>query len=91
MEIQIPDDLKRYEECILEWLAYKKEKRQSYKPRGLKQLWNKLRKLRDIPSAIEFSMGCNYAGVFDDNKTLRGGPGQGMSIQDAQRIERDGF
>ena len=56
-------------EPVETWLAYKKEKAQSYKPTGFKTFYKKLCELsgnnRDIAMAIiEQSMQNNYAGIF---------------------------
>ena len=50
-------------------LAYKKEKRQTYKPRGLEALKKKLLKLSNgnpeyAKVIVEYSMGNNYTGLF---------------------------
>ena len=51
------------------WLAYKKEKRQAYKPRGLEALKKKLLQLSNgnpeyAKVIVEYSMGNNYTGLF---------------------------
>jgi len=51
------------------WLAYKKEKAQSYKPTGFKTFYKKLCELsgnnpQDAMAIIEQSMQNNYAGIF---------------------------
>lgn len=51
------------------WLAYKKEKRQTYKPRGLEALKKKLLQLSNgnpeyAKVIVEHSMGNNYTGLF---------------------------
>ena len=56
-------------EALEMWLAYKKEKRQTYKPRGLDALKKKLLQLSngnpEYPKVIvEYSMGNNYTGLF---------------------------
>ena len=50
-------------------LAYKKEKRQAYKPRGLEALKKKLLQLSNgnpeyAKVIVEYSMGNNYTGLF---------------------------
>lgn len=50
-------------------LAYKKEKRQTYKPRGLEALKKKLLQLSNgnpeyAKVIVEYSMGNNYTGLF---------------------------
>ncbi|MQM89514.1 hypothetical protein [Segatella copri] len=56
-------------EALEMWLAYKKEKRQTYKPRGLEALKNKLLQLSNgnpeyAKVIVEYSMGNNYTGLF---------------------------
>ena len=51
------------------WLAYKKEKRQTYKPRGLAALKKNLLQLSNgnpeyAKVIVEYSMGNNYTGLF---------------------------
>ena len=51
------------------WLAYKKEKRQAYKPRGLTALKKNLLQLSNgnpeyAKVIVEYSMGNNYSGLF---------------------------
>lgn len=54
---------------ILEWLEYKKEKGQSYKPKGFMSLCKRALKLSNgdaniLADIVENSMSCNYAGLF---------------------------
>ena len=56
-------------EALEMWLAYKKEKRQTYKPRGLEALKKKLLQLSNgnpeyAKDIVEYSMGNNYTGLF---------------------------
>lgn len=56
-------------EALEMWLAYKKEKRQTYKPRGLEALKKKLLQLSNgnpeyAKVIVEDSMGNNYTGLF---------------------------
>ena len=56
-------------EAIEMWLAYKKEKRQTYKPRGLEALKKKLLQLSNgnpeyAKVIVEHSMGNNYSGLY---------------------------
>lgn len=56
-------------EALEMWLAYKKEKRQTYKPRGLVALKKKLLQLSNgnpeyAKVIVEYSMGNNYTGLF---------------------------
>ena len=56
-------------EALEIWLAYKKEKRQAYEPRGLEALKKKLLQLSNgnpeyAKVIVEYSMGNNYTGLF---------------------------
>ena len=56
-------------EALDMWLAYKKEKRQTYKHRGLVALKKKLLQLSNgnpeyAKVIVEYSMGNNYSGLF---------------------------
>ena len=56
-------------EALEMWLAYKKDKRQTYKPRGLEALKKKLLQLSSgnpeyAKVIVEYSMGNNYTGLF---------------------------
>lgn len=51
--------------AIREWLAYKKEKKQAYKPLGLKSLLRTLTQRLNPSEAILHSMAMNYSGVYD--------------------------
>lgn len=56
-------------EALDMWLAYKKEKRQKYQPRGLAALKKKLLKMSGgnpeyAKVIVEYSMGNNYTGLF---------------------------
>jgi len=62
----VPEDLKPNLSEIFDWLEYKKQRAQSYKPKGLEALW---RVFRDIPAskrreAVDHSMANNYSGLF---------------------------
>lgn len=57
------------QEALEMWLAYKREKHQTYKPRGLEALKKKLLQLSNwnpeyAKVIVEYSMGNNYAGLF---------------------------
>ena len=57
------------QEALYMWLAYKKEKRQTYKPRGLAALKKNLLQLSNgnpkyAKVIVEYSMGNNYTGLF---------------------------
>ena len=55
---------------ILDWLRYKKEKHQTYKPTGLKTLLKKLKEDTTLNGdeyviqSIEYSMTSNYSGIY---------------------------
>lgn len=72
-EYDFPPDVKQ---AVIEWLQYKKERRQSYKPTGLKSFLNNVAKQLETypaPAVIEIirnSMASNYQGVVWDR--LRG-------------------
>lgn len=56
-------------EALEMWLAYKKEKRQKYQPRGLAALKKKLLKMSNgnpeyAKVIVEHSMGNNYSGLY---------------------------
>ena len=59
-------------EAFEDWLAYKKEKRQSYQPRGLKSLITQIQRYADqygadkTANAIRNSMASNYQGIVFD-------------------------
>ena len=57
------------QEALDMWLAYKKEKRQKYQPRGLAALKKKLLKMSNgnpeyAKVIVEHSMGNNYSGLY---------------------------
>lgn len=66
-DISIPEDLESNRTEIQEWLEYKKERGQVYKPRGLLALWSRLREIpeKSRASAIRGSMASNYSGIFE--------------------------
>jgi hypothetical protein len=73
-EVVVPDDLKPNEGEILAWLAYKRERGQGYKPKGVSMLWARI---REIPQnkrkeAIEHSMAANYSGIYEKTGGQRG-------------------
>ena len=72
--IPLPHDLENNRAEIEQWLAYKREKKEGYKPQGLNALWTRVRK---IPAnirkeAIEHSMAANYAGIFEPKGVSHG-------------------
>lgn len=60
------------EQTVKEWLAYKKEKRQGYKPQGLKTLLSQIKKNAErygdkaVSDIIHQSMSSNYQGILWD-------------------------
>lgn len=65
---------------VEEWLAYKKEKGQSYKPTGLKSLITKIQKNveqygeRAVIDAIDMAMSNSWQGFFPKQKQENGNP-----------------
>lgn len=64
---------------VLEWLQYKKERKQSYKPTGLKQLLKRVKSDFEqygesyVLAEFENSMLNNYSGLFAANGKAQGG------------------
>lgn len=70
-ELFIPPDLVESEETVKDWLEYKRQKGQSYKPKGLEALW---RTFRAIPKeqrreSVDRSMANNWSGLFPVKNT----------------------
>lgn len=68
-EVKPQEEIYICQEALDMWLAYKKEKRQAYKPRGLEALKKKLLQLSNgnpeyAKFIVEYSMGNNYTGLF---------------------------
>lgn len=66
---EAPTEPLSMESVINKWLEYKKEKRQSYKPRGLESLKKKLHEMSGgdpvvADAIVEQSMANNYQGLF---------------------------
>ena len=61
-----PAELKNDEPDILDWLAYKRERGETYKARGLKALWTKLLAIPAFmrKAALQTAMANNWAGFF---------------------------
>ena len=83
----IPDDLKANESDIKNWLEYKRQKGQRYKPKGLEALWRAIRAIPETKrkESIEHCMANNWAGLFE--KT---GGKNGQSTTDEQRLKSTG-
>lgn len=66
-EVQIPSDLLEIKKEILNWLEYKREKGQTYKPKGISALFSDLRRIprEKRAESINFSMASNYSGIFE--------------------------
>lgn len=65
--LAIPADLLSSGPEIKDWLEYKRQKNQTYKPKGLEALW---RMIRAIPpekrrESIDHSMSNNWSGLFE--------------------------
>ena len=63
------EEIYHCQEALDMWLAYKKEKRQKYQPRGLAALKKKLLKMSNgnpeyAKVIVEHSMGNNYSGLY---------------------------
>lgn len=68
-KIKSQEEIYPCQEALDIWLAYKKEKHQTYKPRGLAALKKKLLQLSNgdpeyAKVIVEHSMGNNYTGLF---------------------------
>ena len=74
VETLIPEDLLLNILEIKDWLEYKKQKGQSYKPKGLEALWKSLRVIAPEKrrEAVDHSMANNWSGLFEK----RGANGQ---------------
>ena len=69
-ELTLPDG---FYDLILEWLKYKSEKKQSYKPTGLKNMIESFIEesasdLTEARKMMKYSMSKNYAGLFKQKK-----------------------
>ena len=87
--ISFSDDA-RMNEAITRWLAYKKERGQTYKPTGLKAFITRLGNLSGgngevALKIVEQSMANNYSGVFplNINKEVTNTPDMGVVLQDS--------
>ena len=87
-----PQDEYPLQEALNTWLAYKKERKQTYKPRGLAMLKKRLMQLSGGNPAyaseiVEFSISNNYAGLFaPSNNNARSYARQQQSISKAAAI-----
>ena len=64
----------RFLPALSEWLDYKREKRQTYKPRGLKACYSRLVSLSNgdpqvaLEKVVRFSISNNYTGLFREKE-----------------------
>jgi hypothetical protein len=66
--VELPVILKPYETSISEWLQYKRERKETYKPTGLKALYGKMSGFGDkLPAVIQQSMANGWKGLFELN------------------------
>lgn len=87
--ISFSDDAKT-NEAIARWLAYKKERGQTYKPTGLKAFITRLGNLSGgngevALKIVEQSMANNYSGIFplNCNRLVTKTPDMGVVLQDS--------
>ena len=87
--ISFSDDA-QMNEAITRWLAYKKERGQTYKPAGLKAFITRLGNLSGgngevALKIVEQSMANNYSGVFplNNNRVETNTPDMGVVLQDS--------
>lgn len=82
-------------DAVAAWLAYKAEKRQSYKPKGLQALLSEIRSNARrhgdtaVAGVIRVSMANNYQGIVFDRLTQRKAAGGSQELLDM--IERGEF
>ena len=67
-EIEIPQKLKSIEADIRQWLKYKAEKRQSYKPTGIASMLKRWCEYQpsQVATAIKVAMTNNWDGCFPE-------------------------
>lgn len=83
----IPPDLLVNEKEVVEWLEYKRERGESYKPRGLAALWGAIRSIppQQRAGAIHRSMAANWAGIYAEKNRAERRPGGPPIVADAER------
>lgn len=83
----IPIDLLVNEKEVVEWLEYKRERGESYKPRGLAALWGAIRSIppQQRAGAIHRSMAANWAGIYAEKNRVERRPGGPPIVADAAR------
>jgi hypothetical protein len=71
--LDLPEALKANEPDIRQWLKYKRERGQGYKPTGFNTLVNQLAQHQaagqDVAAMIQRSIANNWAGIFPDKST----------------------
>lgn len=69
-EVPIPPDL---QPAVEAWLAYKRERRESYKPLGFQALLARMAEWggERAMAAVTWSMSNNWAGLFEEKKSSR--------------------
>lgn len=87
-----------FADVLREWLAYKKERGESYKPRGLKSCYSKLVTLSGSDptrarAIIEQSMSNNYSGLFklkndNDHNYFRSSPQDNIRAAQEQHLRQ---
>lgn len=84
------------ESAVNDWLAYKQERREAYKPTGLKSLLTQIKKAAAehgdaaVVEVIRQSMGANYMGiVFDRLKKGGNAGGVGRNTSESAKPKRD--
>ena len=99
--LEIPENL-RTENCLQafkDWMAYKREKRQAYKPQGLKGALTSFSRQftpATFPSAVEKSIANNWSGLFPEAPRPNGKPAATpvsatMSDEEKTRLYRLGL
>lgn len=96
-DVELPDYIaSEYRDVMLEWLEYKKERRETYKSRGLKQCYDKLIKFSngnpDIAlEIIHTAMSNNYSGFFPIKNTPQQAQTTKLSPYEQQQLERQRY
>ena len=96
-DVELPDYIApEYRDVMTEWLEYKKERRETYKSRGLKQCYDKLIKFSngnpDIAlDIIHTAMSNNYSGFFPIKNTPQQAQTTKLSPYEQQQLERQRY
>ncbi|MBK9976193.1 MAG: hypothetical protein IPP14_15610 [Planctomycetes bacterium] len=73
--VVFPPELEQHRDVVEQWLAYKKERREGYKPVGLKAAYSKMVKMGDsLPDALERAMASGWRGFDFPDKSRRDEP-----------------